>query len=355
VSSLGRDYIARVAQNLVLDHHDAFLIELLGERGSGLSQRRISDLVNRGLITYPDLSGLKVSGTDADYFEFLMHVNHHIGDNHTDLDAIREMRNWGIQEWVPIVQDRMVEARRELEENPPAFDGGSVYVGVPGTSVDRPPVPPSTKAPVTPVTPPGLTPGEIHAHTQASTRAGEFARGLGQEMGIDLGHMVVEEWEEERIVSEVDPEKRAKVLDVIREETARETIESRDARALAGRMANRTQNYAHNWMRIARTELQGAHNDARILNGLDMWGEGVLIARIHESGACPDCIRLFGPTANPRIFEVRELLGNGTNVGKKKREWLPTIWPIHPNCRCDTMIVPPGMTIKDDQMVMQDE
>lgn len=54
-------------------------------------------------------------------------------------------------------------------------------------------------------------------------------------------------------------------------------------------------------------------------------------------GACDHCIRLYltnGAESEPKIFNLSELKNNGTNIGRKTKEWLPVIGPVHPYCRC---------------------
>lgn len=353
MSSVARGIMGRVARETCIDHHDAFLVQLFGEEASNLGDQRIQELIDAGIIEPWEVNKVLVPGAGCDYLEFLMHVNHHIGMHHEDLDKIQEMRNWGLDQWTGIVADRV----NDLKDQPiqePQFVGGSVEIKLPG-AMPKPLPPISTQNTLKPDIPEGVRDYEIYGYQQAVTRAGEFARGLGQEMGADLEHMVMEEWHDETIVSEVDADKRAEQLDIIREETAREMVEAKDARALARRLAEKTGDYAHNWERIARTELQAAYNDARVIAGVEDYGSNTQIARIHEGNACEDCIRLFGPSQNPVVFSVQELFENGTNVGKRRRDWAPTIFPLHPNCRCDTVIVPPGFTIEDGKMVRKQE
>ena len=48
---------------------------------------------------------------------------------------------------------------------------------------------------------------------------------------------------------------------------------------------------------------------------------------------CQHCKRLhLGPDGQPRIFKLRELERNGTNFGRKARDWLPVVGATHPHC-----------------------
>ena len=181
----------------------------------------------------------------------------------------------------------------------------------------------------------------------ATTRAGEYARHLGVLGSDEVEHIVLEEWDGEEIVTEVDAERRAEAREIIQEAVG-EALTHNDPRRLASDLANRTENWTHNWDRIARTELQSAYNDGRVLNAIEAYGEKTQIARFPETNACDYCIEHFAPSGIPVVFPVADLLSNGTNIGRKRSSWLPTLYPMHPNCRCDTIVVPPGFQVRAD-------
>lgn len=351
MSVSGRDLIARIANQVCVDHHDAFLVQIFGPNVANLGQKRIDDLLDSGVLGAEDLDRLLVPGAGCDYIEFVYHVNDHIRKHQTDLKKIEEMREWGIDIWTEIVAERV----NELKAEPPTtnYVAGVVEIELP-VNVPKPDMPVSVANNINPDIPQGLKPFEVYGYQQAIKYAGEYARGLGQQMGYDLEQTVREEWNEETILQEVDPELRAQKIELIREETAKEFLEFKDARALARRLADKTGEYVRDWERIARTELQAVYNDARVISGVEDFGSEAQIARIHEAGACDDCIRLCGDSQNPEVFTVQQLYDNGTNVGKRRRDWKATIFPIHPNCRCDTVVVPPGFTIKDGTMMRKE-
>lgn len=164
-----------------------------------------------------------------------------------------------------------------------------------------------------------LSPRDAVAHAAALSRAGDFAVGVGQDVAAE-----------------------------IKELTAKAVENRWSAAELAQELAHRSGVFVHNWHRIAQTELQGAYNEGRTYTALDGYGQDAQIARFPESGACGHCLRLFIKDGVPRVFPVEELAANGTNVGRKPADWLPTIWPVHPHCHCDVITVPPGMKVAED-------
>ena len=193
-----------------------------------------------------------------------------------------------------------------------------------------------------------MTDSEKFSWQQAKSRSGEFIRGLGNHIDQSTGKMVYEEWDKDKILRDVDPTKRQEVLDIVRQQVADAREQGVHAKQLAKRLAKATGQWGRNWERIARTELQGVYNEGVLFEHVRWDGENALIARVPEADACDDCRRLFIEGGKPKIFTAKELVNNNTNVGIRRRDWKPTIWPLHPNCRCDTQAVPQGMEFDND-------
>lgn len=216
-----------------------------------------------------------------------------------------------------------------------------------------PPPPPPALPPGTgttggliPAPPPGMPEPLREAWIQAKVRAGEYARGLGSVIRQWPNDVERETWAGENIVTEVDAETRRAKRQAIRDLTATAVDQRWTPEKLASELGHKTQEWSRNWNRIARTELQAAHNEGVAISALRNDGPEARVARIPESNACADCKRLFlDEDGKPRIFTVAELAENGTNVGKPRADWLPSLFPVHSNCRCGTFAVPNGMTL----------
>lgn len=325
-------------------HHDAFLVEFLGAERSGLSAARIGELIDAGLISDSSMQGLKVGSTDLDPFEFLAVAGTKMDE--ADPKTRKQMREWSVDKWMPMVKvtlsDLRSMSREEAEER---AQDGTLPDAPPLTYTERPPIEP----------PSWMSPAESAGYERALLRGGEYIRGLGNILHEDLSSVVAEVWDGEQIMAEADAPKRQERLGQLREELARSLATKRDARALAGALADRTEYYAHNWKRIATTEIQGSHNEGRIAHALRAYGDNAQVARIPETSACEYCRAAFAPEGTPVVFRAMELLGNGTNVGRTRAQWLPTVWPMHPNCRCDTISVPFGFVVSEDGTLEKEE
>ncbi len=325
-----RDELASEAARLTALYHDALLVDILGERGSGLSGDRLAELRDEDLLLSPMTFG------DLNPLEYILAAGHVF---EAEPERLAELRELGVDEFTPLLE---VELRRVT----PSADDPSIEIEQP----DAPDAPDEDGTPHTPPTPPEwMSVAERGAYERLALRSGEYIRGLGNALSAELEDVAAEGWEGETIIDEVIPEQREAMLAALREEAANESATGRDARRLAGTLADRTGYYAHNWLRIAQTELQGAHNEGRVIAAVEARGEGALVARVPESGACSACLRVFAnPDGSPRVFRADELAANGVNVGRSRSDWRATVFPVHPNCRCDTISVPEGFEVTPD-------
>lgn len=317
----------------VQDQHDLFLIELFGIQNSGLSPERIKDLAQNGTLKL-DTKGLQIAGLDPYAFLFMM------GQvlNEMNNTQIKEARDWGLSEWEPVIKEHL-KSIVSLEPSQTEIDGQNSTMETPAPSYEHiygEPLQPPRNLPS------WMGDSEKQAYSSAVQRAGIYARGLGNQVGEDLNSAIAEGWEGTEITEEVNEQQRQFILDTIKQETANEIVDGRDYKALASRLADITKDYSRNWDRIARTELQAAYNEGRLLDAID---QDSLVARFPNTSACDICLSLFVDGENLVLFEPDQLIANGVNVGRSKENILPTLFPVHPNCRCDTLPIPRGFIV----------
>ncbi|NBT57447.1 hypothetical protein EBT16_01565 [bacterium] len=329
------------------------------------------------------LAALTVPGTKLDPWIFALVMGAVLARlARTNPKALATAHSAPLSAWVPMVQHQLDEWALEAEPPPkaaPEAAGAPVVPGAvrvqpvdfarlpapsappvakpeaPGTLApvkdapqggDYAPPPLGTSSPlaIIPSPPPGLPERVRESWIEARTRAGQYCRGLGNIAEAKAAEVVQEAWDREEIVEEADPERRAKRLRQIREATAKAVAEGRTPEWLASELGNVTGEWSRNWLRVARTELQGVNNEGVAIEAYRDFGAAAQVARVPEPGACADCKRLFlDEDGLPKVWTVTELVANGTNVGKPRDEWQATLYGVHPNCLCVTMSVPPGM------------
>jgi hypothetical protein len=185
-----------------------------------------------------------------------------------------------------------------------------------------------------------LYPVEVEAVKFARASAGQWCKGLGNRMA-------------DQIISATNAEDmalRQKMITTIQTETARAIEERATVRKLASNLGHATGDWARDWRRIAATEMQTAHQTGVATAIARDFGPEALAAKIPTPLACKRCRDLYldASTGRPRIFKLSDLLANGTNVGRKSKDWLPVVGATHPHCLCFLTSVNPGWAFDDD-------
>lgn len=178
-----------------------------------------------------------------------------------------------------------------------------------------------------------LSPIEQRAVQIAEHSAGQYAKGLGNRIDLQTGQVAIN----------ADNNLQAKMRDTIRTATAESLAKRETARQLASNLGHETKDWARDWDRIAITEMHNAKERGTADVYAKRFGSGVRVAKRTMPDACEHCKRLHdGPDGHPRIFKLSELERNGTNHGRKAREWKPVVGTVHPHCQCTMVRIPEG-------------
>lgn len=181
-----------------------------------------------------------------------------------------------------------------------------------------------------------LSPAEKHAMDFASHSAASRIRGLGNRVAEDFTTRAIEG----------DKQLRRQFEHVIRDQVA-ESIGKRDTwRKLWSELGHASGDWSRDLGRIAATESMDAMIEGQsraIMERSEGGPDEVRVAKQPNPDACKDCIGHYTVGGGvPRIFTMEEITANGSNIGRKRAEWKPTLGPIHPWCACELIEVPSG-------------
>lgn len=306
------------------------------QRAAGAAARAWSDAQIAAILA------AIVPGTVLDPWLFALVVGYIYGKDGATAPGAPDPARRTVKEWTPHVNKQIAEWAAERPNVVPEPNVRPILATAPPieTPHGAPPGPPI------PAPPPGLPEPIREAWIQARTRGAELARGLGAYVDDVTQARVGEIWDGEAIRVEADPDLRARNVEAIRRATADAIATGRTPGQLASDLGHIGDDWARNWDRIAATELQMAANEGVAIAAVREFGYEARVARVPNADACPSCRAAFlGPDGAPVVFTVAELVGNGSNAGRRASAWLPTLTPLHPNCRCGTITVPPGFTI----------
>lgn len=139
------------------------------------------------------------------------------------------------------------------------------------------------------------------------------------------------------------------VQKMIRDKTVEAVALRKGARALAADLANASQDWEVDWLRIAYYLTHEAFNAGRAQNILKNYGNNAEVYFDVYPGACNKCKELYltnpdDDYSEPVVFKLKDIIANGNNIGRKVADWKPTISPTHPYCRCTINYKKPGFS-----------
>lgn len=128
----------------------------------------------------------------------------------------------------------------------------------------------------------------------------------------------------------------------IKKEVARGVEYKKTTRQIANEIAHKTGDWSRDFDRIVQYMSQSAYEHGKAAKLEREHGEDAYVYKTVYYGACKHCIRLYltnGLGSEPKVFKLSELKANGSNIGRKVADWLPTLDPLHPYCRCTLMFI----------------
>lgn len=127
------------------------------------------------------------------------------------------------------------------------------------------------------------------------------------------------------------------VRSIIMDESQKGLDSKKTAGSISKEIGRKTGDWERDFDRISDYVLHHSFNEGRVSEMQRQGGSTQLVYFDVYPGACKHCIRLYltGPVGSePKVFTIKELRDNGTNIGRKVEDWKPTISGIHPHCRC---------------------
>lgn len=180
---------------------------------------------------------------------------------------------------------------------------------------------------------------EMEFYRVAANKTYTHIKGLGERLKNDVRASIASE--ELNFLAATEAAKAEKTL---HDEILDGTFERRAVKKITSNIAHQMNDWGRDWGRIVETECQDVFNLGRAQFIMSNDPDPKVYFDVYP-GACRHCIRLYltgGIGSKPRVFNLLDLLANGTNYGVKSKDWKATIHPVHPFCRCDLRELPPG-------------
>jgi len=188
-----------------------------------------------------------------------------------------------------------------------------------------------------------LTEEEEFALQTVKQRAYTDITNLGNRMRTSLSNSALRNNQQQSLL----------VQKIIQKKTIKAVELRLGARGLAADLANTSKDWEVDWLRIAYYLTHEAYNSGRAQSILKQYGSDAEVYFDVFPGACHKCKELFltdpeNPDSIPIVYKLSDIIANGNNIGRKVADWLPTISPIHPYCRCIINHKKPGFDWDDE-------
>lgn len=182
-----------------------------------------------------------------------------------------------------------------------------------------------------------LSSAEKAAIQAAEMSAGQYITGLGNRVAGQIAARVLD--------AVPGPTQAETYVGQVRDVVANAVRDRKTLKQIKSDLGWSTGDWTRDLERVANTELSHAMSVGTAQKAVRDFGPAVRVAKLHAPRCCKHCKRLYCVDKSdiPRVFLLTELEGNGTNVGRRASEWLPTLGPLHPHCRCVVQAIPPGM------------
>lgn len=186
-----------------------------------------------------------------------------------------------------------------------------------------------------------LTEVEKYAYNIAKDRSYGHITGLGEGIKKDTVNQI----------RQTEQENRAEYEKVIRGEITKGITDRKSLSKIVSELGHKTNEWDRNFGRIVDTEMNNIFQEGRAQIIKRKRGDKSRVYKDVYPLGCKHCIKAYttnGIGSKPRIFSMEQLEANGTNIGKKVKDWKPTVGGMHPYCRCTLFDVIPGQVWDDE-------
>jgi hypothetical protein len=181
-----------------------------------------------------------------------------------------------------------------------------------------------------------LSPQEKLTVSYLKRKSFSFLKKLGLKISGDVQQMMLNE----------DLKRRNRLEKLIKKELSEGTLKRKSFSDIMLNLGHKTDDWQRDWGRIVETELNSAYQEGRSDEiQKNNPGKDPLVFKHVRNTACRHCIAAYltnGLGSKPRIFKLSQLRENGSNIGRKAKEWKPVIESHHPWCFCELDEVPDG-------------
>lgn len=136
----------------------------------------------------------------------------------------------------------------------------------------------------------------------------------------------------------IEVSQKDKYQQIIKKE-AQEALKNRlSVKQFSKLLSEKTGDWTRDFDRISDYVMHSAYQHGRAMSMLNLYGQSVKVWYMVKKDACKHCKRVYiknTKTNEPRVFDLLQVLNNGSNIGRKVEDLRATVYSLHPHCRCE--------------------
>lgn len=114
---------------------------------------------------------------------------------------------------------------------------------------------------------------------------------------------------------------------------------------ISKKLSENNKKYSNRFEKISSYNMHSSYQEGMSAQILQEFGPNAKVwFKVHPQ-ACPVCVKTYlknGPGSPPRIFYLRTVIANGSNIGRKTKDIKSSLQALHPHCRCKMNKIPKG-------------
>lgn len=127
-----------------------------------------------------------------------------------------------------------------------------------------------------------------------------------------------------------------KLKTIIKKEAINAVTNKSTVEEFSKALAKKSEDWNRDFGRIADYVMHSAYNHGKAMEILKRIGAKAKIWYSVKNDACNHCKRVYlNKNGEPKIFTVLDVMSNGSNIGVKPDNYKPTLYSLHPFCRCE--------------------
>lgn len=136
----------------------------------------------------------------------------------------------------------------------------------------------------------------------------------------------------------IESSQKDKYQQIIQREAMNAVNERMSIKQFSKVLSEKASDWVRDFDKVADFVMHSAYQHGKAMSLVRQYGTNVKVWYMVKKDACKHCKRIYiknTRTNEPRVFQLLEVLNNGSNIGRKMDDLRATAYSLHVFCRCE--------------------